>query len=118
MKSESGERGFTLSGGQKQRIAIARARIINPQLFVLDDSLSAVDYHAEQRILKSLFEDAEGKTIVFVTNRIFSLSDFDRILVLENGKIAESGSHNELLALNGVYTGIYNRKHEQGGAKT
>lgn len=113
-----GERGITLSGGQKQRIAIARARIINPKLFVLDDSLSAVDYHAEQRILKSLFEDAEGKTIVFVTNRIFSLSDFDRILVLENGKIAESGSHNELLALNGVYTGIYNRKHEQGGAKT
>ena len=109
-----GERGITLSGGQKQRIAIARARLMNPQLYILDDSLSAVDYHTEHRILKSLFANAEGKTIVFVTNRLFSLSNFDRILVLDNGKIVEAGSHNELLALNGVYTGIYQQKHIQG----
>jgi len=106
-----GERGITLSGGQKQRVAIARAFLPEPSLYILDDSLSAVDYHTEQKILNSLMKDAEGKTLVFVTNRIFSLSEFDRVLLMENGAIIESGTHSELLLRNGKYRNIYEKRH-------
>ena len=110
-----GERGITLSGGQKQRVSIARAMLMNPAFFILDDSLSAVDYYTEQQILKSLFEKARGKSLLFVTNRIFSLADFDRILVLDNGIIKESGSHTELIALNGFYRSIYEQRLAASG---
>lgn len=106
-----GERGITLSGGQKQRIAIARAFLPEPSLYILDDSLSAVDYHTEQKILNSILKDAKGKTLVFVTNRIFSLSEFDRVFLMENGEMIESGTHNELLLFNGKYRNIYEKRH-------
>jgi ATP-binding cassette subfamily B protein len=106
-----GERGITLSGGQKQRIAIARAFIMNPSLFILDDSLSAVDYQTEQKVLNALMNYTKDKTLVFVTNRIFSLAEFDRVLLLENGEIVESGTHQELLSLNGKYKNMYENRH-------
>jgi ATP-binding cassette subfamily B protein len=106
-----GERGITLSGGQKQRIAIARAFIMNPSLFILDDSLSAVDYQTEQKVLNALMNYTKDKTLVFVTNRIFSLAEFDRVLFLENGEIVESGTHQELLSLNGKYKNMYENRH-------
>ncbi len=102
-----GERGVTLSGGQKQRLSLARAIIKNPQLLIFDDSLSAVDASTEQAILKNLSELLKDKTAIIVTHRIYSLLDFDLILVLEDGKLVEAGSHNELLKLGGQYTEMY-----------
>ncbi|MGB1248323.1 MAG: ABC transporter ATP-binding protein, partial [Chitinophagales bacterium] len=88
-----GERGVTLSGGQKQRISIARALIKNPSCIIFDDALSAVDAHTEETILKNLNTAIDGKTVIVITHRIFSLLDFDNILVLDDGAIAEIGKH-------------------------
>jgi len=112
-----GERGVTLSGGQKQRISIARALIKDPGIVVFDDCLSAVDAKTEKEIIQNLYEFLETKTALIITHRIFSLFDFDRIIVLEDGKIAESGTHTELLAKNGVYTELYNRQQETDTAE-
>jgi len=84
---------------------------MNPSLFILDDSLSAVDYHTEQKILNALMNHTKGKTLVFVTNRIFPLAEFDRVLLLENGEIVESGTHQELLSLNGKYKSMYENRY-------
>ncbi|MCE1189964.1 MAG: ABC transporter ATP-binding protein/permease [Ignavibacteria bacterium] len=102
-----GERGITLSGGQKQRATLARALVLNPRILILDDSFSAVDTHTEEEILKNLREFMKGRTSILISHRVSTVQNADRILVLENGKIAEAGSHNELLALNGIYAGIY-----------
>jgi len=108
-----GERGVTLSGGQKQRISIARAFIKNPRLVIFDDCLSAVDARTEKEIIGSLNEYLEGKTAIIITHRIFSLLNFDKIVVLEDGEKVEQGTHQELLALNGYYAGLYARQQEQ-----
>ena len=108
-----GERGVTLSGGQKQRISIARALIKEPNLVIFDDCLSAVDAKTEKEIIGNLNEYLEGKTAIVITHRIFTLFDFDRIVVLENGEIAEQGTHTELLARKGFYAGLYARQQEQ-----
>ncbi len=114
-----GERGVTLSGGQKQRISIARALIKNPEILIFDDCLSAVDAKTEKEILGNLYTYLEHKTAIIITHRIFSLFHFDRIVVLEGGQIVESGTHSELLALNGYYTFLYEQqqqeKHEIAG---
>ena len=102
-----GERGVTLSGGQKQRISIARALIKQPNILLLDDSLSAVDTATEKEIQRNLDEVLSGKTAIIITHRIFSLIQLDNILVLDDGKIVEQGTHAELLAKGGVYTDIY-----------
>jgi ATP-binding cassette, subfamily B, multidrug efflux pump len=103
-----GERGVTLSGGQKQRISIARALVKKPDILIFDDALSAVDAHTEKTILSNLKNSIEGKTVIIITHRIFSLIEFDKIMVLEDGMIQESGSHDELMNQNGHYAEIFN----------
>jgi ATP-binding cassette subfamily B multidrug efflux pump len=104
-----GERGVTLSGGQKQRISIARALIKGPEIVILDDCLSAVDTETEQRILNYLNAALAGKTAIIITHRLSSLTDFDRIYLLDHGQIIEQGSHEELMAMNGAYTELYQK---------
>ncbi|MEJ7768812.1 MAG: ABC transporter ATP-binding protein [Chitinophagaceae bacterium] len=108
-----GERGVTLSGGQKQRISIARALIKNPQIVVFDDCLSAVDARTEKEILDNLYQYLEGKTSIIITHRIFSMFDFDKIIVLDDGKIVEHGTHHQLLMMNGYYTGLYEQQQQE-----
>ena len=102
-----GERGTTLSGGQKQRVAIARALIKNPSLLILDDCLSAVDANTERTILGNLDYYIKDKTTLFITHRIFYNFNFDLIIYLQEGKIAEQGTHDSLLAKNGLYAELY-----------
>src|SRR5690606_2901850 len=92
-----GERGVTLSGGQKQRISIARALVKDPRLIIFDDCLSAVDARTEKQITGHLDVYLKNKTAIFITHRIFSLFHFDKIVVMDNGRIAETGTHTELL---------------------
>jgi ATP-binding cassette subfamily B protein len=102
-----GERGTTLSGGQKQRVAIARALIKNPSILILDDCLSAVDANTERTILANLDYYIKDKTTLFITHRIFYNFNFDLIIYLQEGKIAEQGTHDSLLAKNGLYAELY-----------
>ena len=105
-----GERGVTLSGGQKQRISIARALIKEPDIVILDDCLSAVDTNTEQQILGYLNNTIADKTTIIITHRIYSLLQFDKIIVLEDGKISESGTHQELLNLKGYYFQLFEQQ--------
>jgi len=108
-----GERGVTLSGGQKQRISIARSLIKDPEIVVFDDCLSAIDARTEKEILNNLYEYLKSKTAIIITHRIFSLFDFDMIVVLEDGAIVETGTHQQLLALNGYYAYLYDQQQQQ-----
>ncbi len=108
-----GERGVTLSGGQKQRISIARALIKDPNLVIFDDCLSAVDASTEKEIISNLDAFLRDKTAIIITHRIFSLFSFDKIVVLDDGAIVEQGTHQDLLAKNGYYAGLYARQQEQ-----
>ncbi len=102
-----GERGITLSGGQKQRVSIARALIKNAPILLLDDCLSAVDTETEETILNNLLTYCKDKTTVIVSHRVSSAKNADEIIILEDGKIIEKGTHNELLAQNGYYKELY-----------
>ena len=108
-----GERGTTLSGGQKQRVSIARTIIKNPSIYIFDDCLSAVDAKTEQSILGQLSKDLEGKTAIFITHRIFFSFNFDLIIYLQEGQIAEMGTHESLLAKNGLYAELYQTQQAQ-----
>lgn len=108
-----GERGVTLSGGQKQRISIARALIKKPGFVIFDDCLSAVDAQTEKEIISQLNEYLQERTAIIITHRIFSLMNFDKIVVLDNGVIVEEGTHPELMMKKGYYAGLYSRQQRQ-----
>jgi ATP-binding cassette subfamily B protein len=105
-----GERGITLSGGQKQRTALARALVIDPTILILDDALSAVDTQTEEEILSGLRDVMRRRTSVIVSHRISTVRDADQILVLDRGRIAERGTHAELIRHNGLYTALHRKQ--------
>jgi ATP-binding cassette subfamily B multidrug efflux pump len=108
--TEVGERGLTLSGGQKQRTAIARAIIRDPKILILDDALASVDTYTEERILSGLKRNMDGRTTVFISHRISTARNADQIAVLVAGRIAELGTHDELIARNGYYTSLFEKQ--------
>lgn len=108
-----GERGVTLSGGQKQRISIARAFIKKPDMVILDDALSAVDTNTEQQILSFLDEELTHKTAIIITHRANNLLNYDKIIILDDGRIAEEGTHQELIRNEGFYASIYQQQMMQ-----
>ncbi len=113
-ETKVGERGVTLSGGQKQRVSIARALLKQGQIMLFDDCLSAVDTKTENIILNNLNEYLNNKTTIIITHRIFVSIAFDKIFILDEGRITESGTHEELLELNGYYSELYNLQlHEE-----
>ena len=105
-----GERGITLSGGQKQRTAIARAMIRDPKILILDDALSSVDTHTEDKILNHLREIMRGRTTIFISHRVSTVRNADQIAVLHGGRMVEIGTHDELLSRNGYYADLYNKQ--------
>jgi ATP-binding cassette subfamily B protein len=105
-----GERGITLSGGQKQRTAIARALIMSPAILVLDDALSAVDTHTEEEILQRLSRVMRQRTSIIVSHRVSTVRGADQIVVLEHGRVAESGTHDSLVRHGGLYAELYRKQ--------
>ena len=108
-----GERGVTLSGGQKQRTAIAQMLIRKPPVMIFDDSLSAVDAETDMRIREALKSSTSSATVILIAHRVTTLMLADEILVLDNGRILERGSHNELLERNGFYRRIFDLQMQE-----
>lgn len=105
-----GERGVKLSGGQRQRIALARAILKDAPILVLDEATSALDSEVEASIQAALEHVMQGKTVLAIAHRLSTLSEMDRIIVMEDGRIAEEGAHDALLAKNGLYARFWNRQ--------
>jgi ATP-binding cassette subfamily B protein len=105
-----GERGITLSGGQKQRVAIARAVVLDPPVLILDDALSAVDTYTEEEILLRLGEVMRRRTSIIVSHRISTVRDAAQIFVLDDGRIVERGTHDELVRKNGFYAALHKKQ--------
>jgi ATP-binding cassette, subfamily B, bacterial HlyB/CyaB len=108
-----GERGSALSGGQRQRIAIARAVLQNPRLLILDEATSALDYNSERQVCQNLATAFAGRTVFFITHRLGTLKQADLILMMDQGRIIEQGTHNELLTLDGAYSCLYRQQEIQ-----
>ncbi len=105
-----GERGITLSGGQKQRTAISRAIVRDPKILILDDSLSSVDTHTEEQILTELRKMLRDRTSILISHRVSTVKDADEIVVLDNGRIVERGTHDDLLGTDGIYADLHQRQ--------
>jgi ATP-binding cassette subfamily B protein len=105
-----GERGITLSGGQKQRTALARAIAVDPRILILDDALSAVDTYTEEEILSRLRGVMRERTSIIVSHRISTVRDADVIFVLDDGRIAERGTHEALIRHNGLYAELHKKQ--------
>lgn len=102
-----GERGLSLSGGQRQRVALARAVLLKPRVLILDDVFSSLDLETESTVLGNLRREMKGRTLLTISSRVPSISGFDYIAVLDDGKLVEYGSHRELMSMNGIYAGLY-----------
>jgi len=109
-KTVLGERGITMSGGQKQRTSIARAIYKKPEILILDDSLSAVDTKTEEEILKELKSVMRDRTSLIISHRISTIKNANNIIVLSHSKIAEEGTHNELISAGGIYFDLYKKQ--------
>jgi ATP-binding cassette subfamily B protein/ATP-binding cassette subfamily B multidrug efflux pump len=108
-----GERGVTLSGGQRQRIAIARVLLKNAPILILDEATSALDSEVEASIQQSLNKLMQGKTVIAIAHRLSTIAAMDRLIVFDQGVIVEQGTHQQLLAQNGVYSRLWS--HQSGG---
>ncbi|HBK14809.1 MAG TPA: metal ABC transporter permease, partial [Erythrobacter sp.] len=108
-----GERGLKLSGGEKQRVAIARTLVKNPPILLLDEATSALDSRTEQEILATLHRVSEDRTTLAIAHRLSTIADADRILVLDQGRLAESGTHAELLQARGLYAEMWARQQAE-----
>ena len=109
--TELGERGANLSGGQRQRLAIARTLLANPKLLVMDEATSALDYDTERRVCQNLREALVGSSVFFVTHRLSTVRQADLIVMMHQGAIVETGTHEELIALKGRYYTLY--RHQE-----
>jgi ABC-type transport system involved in Fe-S cluster assembly fused permease/ATPase subunit len=107
LDSQVGERGLKLSGGEKQRVAIARTILKNPPIVIFDEATSSLDSHSEQGILSALNALAKQHTAIVIAHRLSTIQDADMIVVLQDGKIQEQGTHSALLELDGVYAGLW-----------
>ncbi len=111
--TQIGERGVRLSGGQKQRLSLARAILVNPEILILDEATSAVDTRTEHEIQKALEQVMHGRTSIIIAQRLSTIKHANRVVVLKDGVVAEEGTHNELLTLNGEYARIYNMQYRE-----
>lgn len=109
-----GERGAALSGGQRQRLAIARSVLQNPRLLILDEATSALDYNTERQVCINLQESFKGRTALFITHRLATIRNADVILMMDRGKVVEQGTHDELMALKGMYYCLYQQQEVTG----
>ncbi|MEK7846551.1 MAG: ATP-binding cassette domain-containing protein, partial [Nitrospinota bacterium] len=105
-----GERGITLSGGQRQRVALARAIIKKPKILILDDAFSNLDAYTEDMVFKNIIGFLKDTTIILISHRVSTIKEADTIAVMENGKIAETGTHDELISKGGLYNRIYKKQ--------